>query len=462
MKSPKFSIILESRSNQDGSKLIYLNMSYGYTEYDPNKKRKKYKPLKLSTQLRIHPKYWNKDKPTKQYISSKGNTLSNKINNLKSICEKELDLYFAEYSTIPNPDILKNIIEVKLDRKKPVTIDHKITSFIDTYVRNNSDLPVTSKAKKGPDYISKFITIKNHLQDFESHLGTSITFSNFDKVKFFEWLDFINEQYKLNPENKHGYMVNTISKKAIMLKSLLGIARREKHLVELDLDDKSLNLGNVKAQDSNVYLSEEVLQIIIESDTVRSNAFINARNYLILCSFTSLRYDDMSHLHEVKVEKHNDFNYFITKLRKNSKIDKNVEVCIPIFKPVNDILILNGGVFPKFPANQTLNEQLKRFAEYIGLNEEFKTEQWFYKYESPIKDNNALHQLIKCHIGRSSFITNLSKLNVGESYIETITHPSQSSSTLRRYYDKKSLVDRAQLFVNEVKSKSDSSLYKFE
>ncbi len=61
---------------------------------------------------------------------------------------------------------------------------------------------------------------------------------------------------------------------------------------------------------------------VISTNTAKSQEFINARNYIILSSLTSLRYDDMYHLHSVKVEKNtigkHSFDGFDTKLRKPS------------------------------------------------------------------------------------------------------------------------------------------------
>ncbi|MDB5284519.1 MAG: hypothetical protein JWO06_3594 [Bacteroidota bacterium] len=465
MKTPKISFNLEANKNKDGTSLIFLNMSYGYSDYDPLTGKKKYKYLRISTQQRIKAKFWEKDRPSKDFINKNGSTIVNEINYLKTLCETQLSIYYSQNNELPRPEVLKEIIEVKLERRQPESTDSRIVSYIEKYIQVNAELTVTTKGKIGEGQVKKYVTIKNQLMDFEAQLNQPLSFLNFDNAKFLEWLDYANEQYKIKSENPYGYLNNTIAKNADTLRAILYKAKKDKIDMLIDMDDEKLIINDVDAKDADVYISEKNLKKIIGADTLQSKEFINAKRYFIICAFTSLRYEDMENLHKVTIEKYkvkkHSYRGFITLLRKNSKPNKPVEVCIPILKPVQDILDQNGGLFPEFPSNQKMNEQLKKFAKHIGLNESFEIENWYYKHDKPIKENKPLHQLVKCHIGRGSFITNLGKSGINKVYVDYVTHPNKVAGTSDKYYNKMALVDRANLLVQNIIENGKSDLYCF-
>lgn len=96
---------------------------------------------------------------------------------------------------------------------------------------------------------------------------------------------------------------------------------------------------------------------------------------------------------------------------------------------------------------------------HIGLIGTFDIEEWYYKIDKPVLVQKHLHELIKCHIGRSTFVSNLMMKGINSSYIEYITHPTKKSTTLEKYYDKTASADKAALLVKEVRDKAKGSLY---
>jgi len=198
------------------------------------------------------------------------------------------------------------------------------------------------------------------------------------------------------------------------------------------------------------YFNEEELLQVINFDASHSSEFTNARNYIIISSLTGLRYDDMSNLHSVKPEviesKEQKFMGFFTKIRKVSKHNNEIVICIPILKAVKDILKVNNNQFPKFPTNQVLNRQLRKFCEHLKFTREQVCEHWYYGNDEAITETLPLYSLAEAHVMRKSFYTNLSQQQMNISLIETITHPKGKNRNMSDIYNRTTRVENAMLF----------------
>ena len=445
---------LESKTNKKGESLIYLIMSYGFKEFDPKSKKQKNQSLKISTQWSIRKEDWEGFAPTKKFTASKGNTLKNALNRLMAECENQLHMYYDQHHKRPHPNELKAIIEEKIGRTETSSDDIRIVDHIDAIIQTNSMLPPTAKGRIGKKQIQKYKTVSNMIQAFEESHNMTMTLSNLTEEMYFNLWHFTNESFKKSSKNEYGYLASTMAKNATTLRSLLKKGELPNGALGLNPSSKRLLLKEVEARDAEVYLSEQHLKTIIDADTLKSKEFENARNYLIICSFTSLRYSDMAKLHEVKTEHHEvngiAFEGFITQIRKGSKVAEKIEVCVPVLKPVADILKMNGGQFPTFPTNQKMNEQIKKFAKHIGLDELRVIEHWYYDRDESVIESIPLYSLMKCHIGRGTFISNLINLGLDESDFDHITHPARKNSTIKRHYDKRSITEKTGRLVSRL------------
>lgn len=461
--STKIRYELESKTNQKGASLVHLIMSYGFKEYDLKAKKDRYLSMKISTQQSIRKEDWNGDAPTRKYTASKGKTLQTRLAMLAQECEHQLDLYVNEHNEIPHPKVLKRLIEEKIGRAIKASSEIRIIDHIDSIIEANSKLPLTANGRIGDKQVDKYRTVRNMLQAYEEGRNVQLTISKFTEEQYYDLWNYTNEAYKAISKNEHGYLASTMAKNATTLRSLLKKGDFDKTKIGLNLNDKKLLLKDVEARDSEIYLSEKHLQKIIEADTLRSKEFENARSYLILCSFTSLRYGDMAELHDIKPERFKangiEFEGFITKVRKGVKATEKVEVCIPLFNPVADLLKANQGRFPKFPSNQKMNEQIKKFAKHRGLDEPREIENWYYNHSEPVIEKVPLYALMKCHLGRGTFISNLLNLGLEESDFDFITHPERKLSTSKKYYDKRGTIEKAGKLVAEILSIEKNSLY---
>ncbi len=209
----------------------------------------------------------------------------------------------------------------------------------------------------------------------------------------------------------------------------------------LNLHKKGLRIQELK-KSNDVYINQEQLLKILNADASLSSEFANAKNYLLISSLTGLRYEDMYSLNKLDIQtykaRNKTFIGFTTKIRKASKVNKEVFICVPLFDHVKKILSDNGGKFPSFPKNQPMNRQLKKFCKHIGFNEEIECKYWYYKHEGVVIENTPMHELIETHTGRKTFYTNLTQLQVNRNIIETVTHPKYQSKTMAGVYNCKS------------------------
>jgi hypothetical protein len=468
MKSSKYFFNIESRPNKDGTRLVFFNLSYGYNEFNSVSGKSKYIPLRISTKVRVLPKYWdtNLGYLDSKYSLNAGKTKDLLLKKVKSEAEITLENYWRENDfSDPKPSVLKQLVEIRLKRKQIVAQSLPIQEFIDELIQQNSKVTPTQKSKLSDKQTDKYNTIKNQIEEFGKSRNTVFTLSNFSNDRFYEYLNFINDNRKQNPCYPNGYLVNGISKNANTLLALLGKARDAGYEIAINLNDSNLRIEEVKSVDAEVYLSEDDLRKIIDANTAKSKEFENARNFFIICSLTSLRYEDMSCLHELELErvkgKKHEFVGFLTKLRKPSnQKKKDIFTFIPAFELVRDIVEQNGGKFPKFPCNQVMNTQLKKFALYVGLDKQYTLKLQYYGMDKPIEQVVPLYERVKCHMGRSTFITNISKLGVVDTAIEHITHPTTPKGIISTVYNKSSLIDRAELFLDSLKAANPSDIYK--
>lgn len=469
MRSSKVTYNLESTPNKDGSRLIFLNINYGYKEFNPISGKTKYKPFRLSTQKRVDPKFWDFSVQDlkKAYSNSTGKTIKNRMEKYRSVSLTQLEKFRDSNGRNPSPIELQKLVKVKLGTNEPDVIQFSLVDTIDSIIEKNESLTPTAKGKVGERQIEKYQTVRNSLLLFEKNWEKDLVVNEFDNDMFHEYLDFVNEQYKL-AGNPHGYMVNTISKTAKTLVTLLRKIGKVKGIeLGIDLTDDGLSIAEVSASDAEAYISESDLKKVVNCDTCGIQGFINAKNYIILCAMTSLRYQDMRHLHEVEVEtvEYNgrEFLGFDTLIRKpTNQSKKDFRTFIPVLQPAQRILEDNGGRFPKFPNNSSMNVQLKRFAKFAGLDKVFTVEKHYYKVVEPIVSSEPLHRLITCHMGRDSFVTNLSEIGVVPEVVMNISHPERAKTIMQKHYDKTPAIARAVQLLDELdRVEGKTELYRY-
>jgi hypothetical protein len=222
---------------------------------------------------------------------------------------------------------------------------------------------------------------------------------------------------------------------------------------------------HAKNKSYEVFLTLSELQQIIETDVSHMRSYSQAKNYIIISSFTGLRISDMKHLHEVtpQIENRNglDCYCFLTKIRKNENIKNDLFVYIPILKPVKDLLISNEGKFPKMPADQVIRRYIKNFLKYLKFDDEVSIKNCYFNQSKEATITvKAKHEVFSPHDCRATFITNLKQLGIHNDTIEPITHPKHNAKEILNRYDKSDSIDNAIKFMSAIETMNDFRLNK--
>ncbi|MDB9960465.1 phage integrase SAM-like domain-containing protein [Oceanihabitans sp.] len=464
MKKPRHNFNLESKANQSGEKLIYLNFSYGFKEYNSANSEYKYTPLRLSTKWTIKEEFWN-GKPTYRanqiHIRKYGKDINVQLEKIESLVYHQLSLFRNEHECNPTPKELKRLVFEKLDRIEKVSDSVIITEYITQEIDRRTALPKTMKEHWGKTTKNAYLNLVNHIKKYESHKNTILTFGEITEKIYLNYFETISE---INKEKTGSYYIhNTIAKECKNLRVILNSALNNDIKIGFNFNKRGLRISETERQ-HNTYLNESQLKTIINTDTNHSNQFTQARNYIIISSFTGLRIGDMKHLCDVEPEEimheSTKYNLFQTRIRKSQENKEELVVAIPILKPVEKILKENNNRFPKFTSEPNLRKAIKGFLQHLEFNNPVTVSKNYYLSDNLISKQEKQSDVYTPHDCRRTFISNLRELNVHNEEIEPITHPKVKYTSVLDSYDKRNIVLKAISFINALNSK-ESELYKY-
>jgi hypothetical protein len=458
---------LESKANKDNTKLLYFNMSYGFKIYNVKKGKYDYKNLRFSTQCSFLSEYWdNETKRLNAYgIRIKGSGINNTIGKIEDLTVFHYNQFCNGYGRKPTPDELKKLIFIDLERVKKENNDILIVDYISKLITKKTSLPTTSKEHWKNGTKVQYENLKRLIDIYEKETNISLTFGNITEEDYWNFFDVINDLYY--KEHKVYYTITNMSKFSKQFKTIFNSAVNDEIKIGFNHNKQSIKIHPAEAS-SEIFLTEKQLQKIINENVSNSPSFVEARNYLIISSFTGLRIEDMTHLHETNIETHvhNNINYeyFITKIRKATYTGNTLEVAIPILKPVRDLLSKNENKFPSFSSQQSIRLNIKAFLKHLEFNDNVSVKTHFFLPKNTLVNNSPVfkqqHQLFTPHDCRSTFITNLLNLPIPESIIEPITHPKVKKESMMKLYNKSNIIEKMILFVTEL-NKKGSELYKY-
>lgn len=463
MTNPKYSFFLESKPNNTGEHLIFLNMSYGKREYNVKTEKYKYLPLKLSTGFSIKKEEWDSENNcgNSTHVRKNGLALNNALSKIKTTSIQQLQLFENEHKKKPTPNELKRIIQKELGTSKDTNIDISVTKYISDRISARTNAEITTKQRIAKSTANQYTNLKNHIKNYEKHRNIVLSFGKLTGEQFLDFFTVINDLYKTESGNYYAH--NTIAKENKHFRAILNAAYKNNinigfnHLHE-DYEIKQREIKN------EIVLTIDQLTTILNADVSFSKEFIHARNYILISSLTGLRISDMVCLHEVESKnlKHNSAKYFCftTKIRKNKENKDDLIAVIPVLEPIKDLLKQNSNSFPEFPAQTNIRKYITKFLKHLKFENLVDVKKYYYKVNKAVTTKEKLHDVFGPHDCRSTYITNLKQLGISNDIIEPITHPKNSSNSMVDRYDKSSLVDKAVQFINVLNTKN-CSLYKY-
>ena len=464
MKQPTHFFNLEATENKNGSRLIYFNLNYGYKEYNPVNNGFKYVPLKISTQWSIKEEYWT-GKPTyranKNYVSKYGKDINNVLDKIEKMGYDQLSIYRNTHESDPAPVELKNILLEKLGRIEKATTDKIITDYITTSVNERTTVNITSERRWKLETGVQYTNLKNHLTNYQNKKGITLTFGKLTGEIFMDFFKVINEIQK--EKTGENYAHNTIVKENKHFRALLNEATKDDIEVGFRFTKKEYFIKE-RTVKNEIFLTEENLNKIINTDVSHSKELTHAKNYIIISSFTGLRIGDMIYLHELELEHqiHESKKYFCftTRIRKSQENKEELIATIPILKPVKEHLLQNDNRFPKFTSKPNIRKCIKKLLTHLEFSNYINEKKYYYLIDKVVEEKVKLHDIFSPHDCRSSFITNLKNLGLHDADIEPITHPKHKYTSIVQVYDKNDLVSKAVNLINALDPKK-SKLYKY-
>ena len=485
MKPPKYFFNLESKPNSSGKHLIYFNLNYGFKTYNPKNEKYQYKYLRLSTEYSILKNYWIQIKKTdspdgeaiykanQTYVRKFGKDLNVVLEKIKNISTAQLRIYRDTHNLNPEPKELKRLVLEKLNRIEKRSTDVLITNFVDKIITERRSLPSSSKKHWGKTTASQYNNLKTHIENYQTRDNISLTFLNLSEKSYWRFFEAINEIHIKNQEKQliegkslikgKPLKYNTIAKTCKQLRVILGATVEHKIEIGFNWKDTKYKINEVKTE-NHTSLNETQLQIIIDEDVSHSKEFTNARKYILISSLTGLRLGDMTEVHNCKIETFNSnnkkFKGFQTRIRKSQENRDELYTIIPLAKVLIKITEENNGNLPSFPKPQVLGRQIKKFLKFLKFNDEVEFRERYYPESEYRLEKHNQSEIFTPHSCRYTFITNMSKLDVPESVVKNITHPTVKSRTVLAGYNLSSMEDNAYKLIRSLKGKK-SKVYKY-
>lgn len=464
--------IVEERTKPE---LIMAEINYGYAEINKNGK-KRHKPARFSLQESIKPSNFGKPETNFKFddaVFKKANknnaTVRNRILNFETALNEIASSHILA-NTLPTPTELKKSLAERLRTEVIQEPKDDILSYLNRKIeKEKADSEKSKKNSKRKNTIKTYTTVSHLIEKYQIATGEKLLFESLDETKYWKIWDILDEilkgnievnnpnQPKKQREQNYGYLVTSIRKHQKTLLTTLKEALKEGNKMPLDVHDANLILKNVEAT-KDFYIEIDELKKIISTDVSFDTKLQCAKEYVIIACLTGMRYESMYDAQNSKIELCNDkgynFSYIHSKHNKTS-----TEVCIPLLKPVQDIINLKDR-FPVVPENAIINKYLKELFKHLELNRMEDVKKVTYR-NGTVNTKEPISDLISTHDCKGTFYSNLYSLNISENVIDNITHPDRKpKNAMARVYNKTSMLSKAKMFVDEV-MKIESEVYTF-
>jgi hypothetical protein len=439
---------------------------------------RKYNRFKISLEERIKPEFFGYQTDNfkfNRYVldthsnRTKNSSLTLKMNRLENDVSVVYH-YFLANSELPSAEEFKHELLTRMGRTLRYKEIHTLPTLKEAIAKVIDDerkMLRSASDKKRENTIKTYNTLLHYIERYEHVTGKTLNLNEFNKQTYLHFWKIQNDivkglikceiegQRKVATTN-YGMLSSSANKYQNIMKTLI---KRTGYEIPLDFDEKGL-IAQKTSNRKDLYLTSDELKRIINYKPTDSR-LIQAKEYIILASMMGMRYESMFEAFDKPIETNESnsggFHYIHSKQNKT-----NTEAFIPLFQPAIEILRKHNGRFPKFAENSKINKYVKELLKEIGIIRKEKLK--FHPYlDEPFEVEKPIYNLISTHDFRKTFYTNLSILEVSEGIIDLVTHPSKSSSKMRRVYDKSTLLDRARKFYNEARIKCEKqSIFYFE
>lgn len=346
-----------------------------------------------------------------------------KFNSAMSNFDEALSKYFSDLEEAGEltESKISNFIVGKAEKEIPT----KFTDFVDYYISKRIGLAEGT--------IKAYNRTKNRVNERFPKLRMQDIDDNFKK-EFAKYFD--DNQYQ------RGYLRKTLKN----IKDFWKFAKLKKVNVSDDplFWQISKEFPDKETTPDDIYLNMNELEQI--KNVELSDYLDNARDWLLISCWTSLRISDFMDLKTNKIFEKDDQRYIILLPKKTRSTKK--EITIPLFKEVERILEKRDGQFPRAISHPKYNEYIKMVCKKAGLRELVKGTK---NRQKTIINNRIAYrnesgyfekwELVTSHIGRRSFVSNFLR-QIDAEKIKKIT--GHSTDSLIDLYNKATAIERAE------------------
>lgn len=421
----KLKINFTLKSGNEKVRPVIAIISFGYKEYDILKKKSIYKPVAYYTGITFRKDEWNSDEGRPHSDSKYGAQLQlqKKIEDIFNYLELDNDV---KQSGGINPKILKNTLDEKLKGKdSSKTVNRvRIVDFIE------QELITSNQFTWGT--INHYKTQKNKLIAFEKEIGKEIYTNDLDEQLYLAFKTHATSTMKKN-NSVWGFQKDFTS-------TLNKIAKKYKiqifnPLKEISPKDKV----KMNTPPAIYFTFEHIIKII--NYKPESEMLQNVKLILLTLLFTGCRESDVSKIEPKYVynNKGNTFRYTQILTQKG-----DVEMIVPILKPLEDAIKENGGMPASPITQQKFNTEVKNLIRDCGLTHDVTLSyiDIHGKKQFAVK---KFYEFVSSHIGRRSFVTNLINF-IPLPVLTKMTGHIMNDKSIIFAYNKISLLDNAVLF----------------
>jgi len=359
--------------------------------------------IKISTGLKIAPKFWDAAKCRVRNMVEATN--KDQINGFLSDLEREAKRVFVKLQTARTltKETLKAEIESYLHPApvEPAPIEASLFIFIREFIEKSPER-INPHTGKKVEYrtIQKYKTVFSVLQDFDKDYPRKLDFETIDLDFYQDFTEYLT--------NKNRFAVNNVGKYIQTLKTFLNEATAKG--LNTKADYKSRRFKVVQEDSDSIYLNETELQTLYDLDLSKTPRLDKVRDLFLVGCWTGLRFSDLVALRPEKIKDG------IIRLEQIKTLDKVVIPCHPI---VNAILAKYSGNLPRAISNQKMNDYVKEVCKLAGLTE--TTTKGITKAGARVLLNFDKWELVSVHTARRSFATNMYQLGVPTVTIMKIT-----------------------------------------
>jgi len=352
--------------------------------------------VNIYTGYRINFCSWNEEKQEVRHQSSnKHNQSASFINSRILELKVALQDHFAKSETadiIPKKEELRELVnEFKLKGKTKIQnkTEDSFFDIFELFVKENSRLNNWTKAT-----ISKFSTIKRHLQNFKKDLS----FNDLNQEGLNDFIVHLSKNAKMRN--------TTIKKQLGFFKWFIRWAYEKKY--HQNDAYKSFRPKLKTSKKPVIFLSQEEIQKIKDLKIPKTKQYLErVRDVLIFMCYTGLRHSDVYNLKRSDI-KSDHIQITTIKTFDNLTIELN-DHSKAVLKKYSEIPYKNDKALPVI-SNQTMNDYIKELGELAEINTIVRFT--YYILNERIDEYYPKHEVLSTHVGRRTFICSALSLGI--------------------------------------------------